>query len=171
MSKLESSLLMVLAIAIAIIFAQDCSARKLHSKLDSAKQRIEEILNAPADTVYKRDTITITKPVPVAARPSKEKVAIPDTLIIQDTLLQVYELPREELIYKGEDYRAVVSGVQPRLDSIAVFPKTIEINKIVREIERKKTRWGIGIQAGYGYNGREFSPYIGVGVQYSIFTK
>ena len=171
MSKLESSLLMVLAVAIAIIFAQDCSARKLHRKLDSAKQRIEEIMNAPADTVYKRDTITITKPVPVAARPSKEKVSIPDTLVIHDTLIHLYELPREELTYKGEDYRAVVSGVQPRLDSIQVYPKMTEITKIVKEQQIKKTRWGIGIQAGYGYNGREFSPYIGVGVQYSIFTK
>lgn len=32
----------------------------------------------------------------------------------------------------------------------------------------KSKRWGIGIQAGYGWNGSQWAPYFGVGIQYSI---
>ena len=34
----------------------------------------------------------------------------------------------------------------------------------------KTKRWGVSLQAGYGYNGREFKPYIGIGVSYNIFA-
>lgn len=161
---------MVLAIAIAIIFAQDSQRGRLHKKLDRAEWMYLNLLNAPADTIVKRDTVTITEFKEVVRYRTREVVSVPDTLVVYDTVLQVYQMPRESVTYKAEDFKAIISGVEPRLDSMAVYPKKVEITKIVREIERKKTRWGIGLQAGYGYNGRELHPYIGVGVSYNIFA-
>lgn len=73
--------------------------------------------------------------------------------------------------YKGENYEAWVSGYHPALDSILVFPETRYITKEVK-VQRKPTRWGIGIQAGYGISlpdGRpQAAPYIGIGISYNL---
>ena len=85
-------------------------------------------------------------------------------------MTSVIQLPREYLVYKDTSYRAVVSGVQPRLDSIEVYQKNLT-NTVTKYVEvKKKTRWGVGVQAGYGYNGSKWSPYLGAGVQYNILS-
>lgn len=96
-------------------------------------------------------------------------VAVRDTTVIHDTTYIVMD--REQKYYKANDYEAWVSGYRPRLDSIWVFPETRYITKEVK-VQRKPTRWGIGIQAGYGVGissgqVRAF-PYIGVGISYNI---
>lgn len=156
--------------------------RRLEKELDAYK-------NAPADTSSSKkiDTVYIDNPQLIAKYESdKEKVAIEvrrlkkqlaaalnvpaDTLEIHDTTTQLVYLPREYMVYKDTNYRAVVSGVQPRLDSIEVYRTTIT-NTITKYVEvKKKTKWGIGVQAGYGYNGKKFSPYAGVGVQYNLIS-
>lgn len=75
------------------------------------------------------------------------------------------ELPIVQNVYEHEDYTAWVSGVYPRLDSIAVYPK-----REVVTIKQPPNRWHIGITAGYGYAAKGFQPYIGVGITYSIFS-
>lgn len=80
------------------------------------------------DTVFLVDTHIIEKPV-LVERTNKETllVEVHDTTRINDTLY--IGLPMESKTYKGEDYLAVVSGYEPSLDRIEVYPKT----KIVRE--------------------------------------
>lgn len=140
--------------------------RGLEKELDAYK-------NAPADTVtiVKIDTLLIAEPkVEYRYIKEKEVVTITDSLFVTDTVTKIIELPREYAVYKDTTYRAVVSGVQPRLDTISVYPKTIT-NNITKYVEvKKKTRWGLGVQAGYGYNGSKWSPYVGAGVQYNILS-
>ena len=78
------------------------------------------------------------------------------------------ELPREYLVYKDTSYRAVVSGVQPRLDSIEVYSKTITetITKTIQVPDKK--RWGFGVNVSAGYDGKKVRPFVGVGVQYNV---
>ena len=67
---------------------------------------------------------------------------------------------------------AVVSGyLDPRLDKLQIFPKTIYqtvTNDIYYPVtvKQKKKRWGLGLQAGYGYPG---GLYVGGGVSYNLF--
>lgn len=78
----------------------------------------------------------------------------------------------------GDDstYTAYVSGIKyqnwPKLDSIRVRNRVI-VHDVVRTIteKQKRSRLGIGIQAGYGYglNSRMFEPYLGFGVSYTIY--
>ncbi len=87
-----------------------------------------------------------------------------DTMRIGDTV--VY---REQAYYEDSLYRAWVSGYRPRLDSLMVFPKTVYqtvTNDIYHTITPKKKRWGLGLQAGYGYPG---GFYFGGGINYNIF--
>lgn len=122
------------------------------------------------DTLTVRDTITEKHPIYLKqTKTDTMLVAVRDTTVIHDTTYIVMD--REQKYYKGNDYEAWVSGYRPRLDSIWVFPETRYITKEVK-VQRKPTRWGIGIQAGYGIgvNSGQVTafPYIGVGISYNI---
>lgn len=121
------------------------------------------------NTVVKIDTVFINMPEPYyITRTTTDtiKVAVTEYREVRDT---VY-LPREEVVYKDSTFAAQVSGVQPRLDWIEIYPKTVTVQTI--SVASRK-RWGIGVQAGVGasVHGGQFylSPYIGVGVSYDLF--
>ena len=81
-------------------------------------------------------------------------------------------LPITQRIYKDSNYTAWVSGYQPKLDSIHTYNKMVYTTRTIeRTVTKPTNRWGIGINAGYGYgiNSKLFEPYIGVGVTYVIF--
>ena len=68
-------------------------------------------------------------------------------------------------------YLIDMEGYNVKARSIEVYPRTVTQTVIERiEVPRKPKRWGIGPQIGFGYNGREWMPYVGVGVQYQIFS-
>ena len=156
----------VLLLFLVILLVAFGRIRRLEKELDKYR-------NAPADTVtvIKHDTIKIDSPVPVYKYiKEKEYIKITDSLLVHDTVTHFVELPREYLVYKDTSYRAVVSGVQPRLDSIEIY-QTSTTSTITKFVEvKKKTRWGIGVQAGYGWNGNKCAPYLGAGVQYNIVS-
>jgi hypothetical protein len=112
-------------------------------------------------TVVKTDTLLISAPIAVFWR-----IQPADTIRIGDTLLY-----RKQAVYEDSLYRAVVSGyVDPRLDSMTVYPKTVYqtvTNDIYHTIKPKKKRWGLGLQAGYGY---PHGWYVGIGGSWNIFT-
>ena len=88
-----------------------------------------------------------------------------DTIHIGDTVVM-----REQAYYEDSLYRAWVSGYRPKLDSIEVYPKTIYqtvTNDIYHAVKPKMKRWGLGLQAGYGYPG---GLYVGVGISYNLFV-
>ena len=159
-------MLALIAVFLFILGVAFFRIRGLEKELDKYK-------NAPADTVtiVKIDTMLIAEPQVVYKYiKEKEYVTITDSLLIYDTVTKIIELPREYLVYKDSTYRAVVSGVQPRLDTMEVYPKTITNTVTKYVMKTKKTRWGLGVQAGYGYNGSKWSPYLGAGVQYNILS-
>lgn len=140
-------------------------------KMGRLQRELDAYKNAPADTVtvIRHDTIKVDSPIPVYKYIKQtEYVAIKDTLLQKDTVKELVYLPREYMVYKDTSYRAVVSGVEPRLDSIEIYRPTIT-NTITKYVT-KKTRWGVGPQVGVGYDGKKAVPYIGVGVQYNLIS-
>lgn len=106
------------------------------------------------DTLIVRDTIREGFPVYVDRVVTRtELVQVTDTLYRHDTLFVALEIERRT--YEGEDYRAVVSGWQPSLDEIAVYPKTTYITKEV-QVPGPPARWSFGVTAGPGilYDGK-----------------
>ncbi len=119
------------------------------------------------DTIIKRDTVTLVPDTVYRTIELGErivKVAVHDTLHRTDTV--TVSLPFVQKQYKDSSYSAWVSGYEPSLDSIKIFPKTI----IVREskVERKKDRrWGVYGGVGIGVSDR-VTPYVGIGIGYRI---
>ena len=130
-----------------------------------------------SDTVTVVDTIPYRYPVPRDSAVVRyetvrlmvadtARITITDTVRVADSVEVV--VPITQRVYGDSLYRAYVSGYRPRLDSIFVYPRTSYITTTVKE---KPKRWGIGLQAGYGYSpGRGMSPYLGIGVSYNFIT-
>ena len=79
-------------------------------------------------------------------------------------------IPITQKVYEDSSYTAYVSGYNPLLDSL-IFRMPKEIITI-REYQKPK-RWGVGLQVGYGMNVKgtpQFTPYIGIGVSYNLFS-
>ena len=79
-------------------------------------------------------------------------------------------LPIEQKTYETEDYRAVVEGWNPNLIDMEVYRKWQYITNTETRLVKTKPRFGVGVQVGGGFNGQRATPYIGVGVQYNLFT-
>ena len=123
------------------------------------------------DTVVVRDTLAVPVPTPerveVIRRDTCWLVRC-DTVRTADTLRVPVVVPIERRIYVTADYRAEVEGYRPRLVSMELYRQT---QVVTNTVSAKPKRWGVGIQAGYGFTPRtgRFEPYIGLGIQYSIW--
>lgn len=119
------------------------------------------------DTLFIRDTIKVTEPISVTKR-VLDSIPYPvtDTLRLRDTLYVFLE--REQI--RWEDSLSVVyaSGINPQVDSVIHHTKNMIITKENPVI--KKTRWGLGVQAGVGAGKGGLSPYVGIGVSYNLLS-
>ena len=140
-------------------------------------ERVKE--RVKTEVVTKYDTIKDVAPEPVhdttvkwqEARVPKEHLRDLTKMTKGSDSVDV-TLPITQRMYRDSNYTAWVSGYQPRLDSIHTYNKMVYTTRTIeRTITKPPRKWGIGINAGYGYgiNSKLFEPYIGVGVTYVIF--
>lgn len=127
--------------------------------------RIVEINNVETirqDTLIVRDTLKFYKPKPIYV---KSEI---DTLYINDTTF--IELPKETKVYRDSTYEARISGFQPNLDYINVFPKTTYITTEKVSYIEKKRHFHHGIQVGVGYGLITNKPdvFVGYGFTYNF---
>lgn len=112
----------------------------------------------------KVDTLYMLRPIPYVV-----SVDNTDTIYVSDSC---YHL-REYKEYQDSNFYAKVSGAQPRLDEIRVYPRTERITEYVYRDIVKKDKWGrfaIGLSAGYGISDKGVVPYIGVSFNYNLFN-
>ena len=122
------------------------------------------------------DTLVLTDTI-IKFQPKPYKVTIIDTIYLpqqpqkpqKPQQPQIDTLIRQEVIYKDSTYMAVVGGIEPYLKSIEIYPKTIYVNNNTTTTIKVRSRFGLGVQAGYGYGRNGLQPYVGVGVQYNFF--
>lgn len=138
-----------------------CFTSFLFGKTFKKKEIIHDI---EIDTVI--DTIIQPIPVPQYIVDVGE-VEIPfpmDAIVKKDTIKDtVYiNIPIQRKTYQTDDYRAVISGYRPNLDTMTIYHK----REIIYE---KSRRWGLGITAGYGLSKDGFSPCLSMGVFYRIW--
>lgn len=119
------------------------------------------------DTIFKRDTIIFTQPEIICIG-SKTKIDTVELKLAGDTIYKQVEIPIETKEYKDSLYYCRISGFQPILEHLEVYPVQTTIEKKITQYRAKK--WGYGIQAGFGYGIINKKPdlYIGVGINYNI---
>ena len=120
--------------------------------------------------VVKRDTLRLNSPILREIHKVTHdtiKIVMNDTIVRRDTIY----LEREQRVYEDKEYKAFVSGFQPRLDSIYVYPKTIYETKVSTRKEWR--RFTYGVQAGMGVvmpfnSSPSFGGYLGLGIGYNF---
>ena len=93
------------------------------------------------------------------------KIVLNDTIVRRDTIY----LEREQRVYEDEEYKAFVSGFQPRLDSIYVYPKTIYETRFATQNEWRRITFGLQVGVGgviplFSSSDPSLGAYIGVGI-------
>ena len=137
--------------------------------------RIEPETRIIRDTVSRTsyDTVVFERPVYRVSYVT-DTVATYFTTIEHDTVL--VDVPIERKVYHEDSlYHAVVSGprcgnYEPSLDSLVVWPTITTVTIRDTKTEYRNSKISFGIQAGYGAFGKDFSPYIGVGISYNLFS-
>lgn len=142
-----------------------------HKLIKQTKTEIVEI----HDTLVKThtDSFFIQSPIVYKVKKIRADTAQVWSPQIHDTVY--VELPYIQKEYRDSTYEAYVSGYKDvNLDSIRVFQhnKIIEINNQITQYKYKNKHWHIGPSVGVGYDftNNRVAPYLGVSVQYSIFS-
>lgn len=140
---------------------------------ERGKQAVLEGYTNQVDTLIVKDTILVESPKIVEKRVLVKdtiKISIIDTLVKKDTLLlkDTLFLPKEQVVYEDSTYRAVISGISPKLDSMYIYPKTIIIHT-----KEKPKKFSYGVQVGYGLllprtGGIKDGVYLGLGLEYKF---
>lgn len=114
------------------------------------------------DTLVRHDTIRIESPVEIRRIKTTDTLILPitDTLRVRDTVYLV--LNREIKEYRDSLYYARVSGYQPNLDFIEVYPKTTTISKM-ETIIRDHSPWHYSLDFTFDYR-RMGATYIEPGI-------
>lgn len=122
-------------------------------------------INTQTDTLYIRDTITAYKPLYLTRYVDREiLVPVMDTIRERDTLFVM--LQGERIVWEDSLARVYASGYKVRVDSVQHFTE----QKIITQYVPKPSRWSLGVSAGVGASSAGLSPFVGVGVTYSIFS-
>lgn len=98
------------------------------------------------DTTVVVDTHIVEKPVPVKVVVTDTMYAeVRDTIRMNDTLY--VSLPLEKKVYRRDEFYAVVSGYNPSLIHMEVYPKTVYVKE--REVVRQRNYLSAGVEAVY----------------------
>lgn len=157
MKKILGVLLCISMILNIFLYLEHCS---IESKkvCDTTKVTIVDSVKksfpVPVDSFVVR---YITKSLPIARDSATTKHLVSDSVKVQ--------IPISQKVYEDTLYRAYVSGYEPNLDSITIKQRTTYITHTIRD---KESRFGIGLQAGYGLTPKGMMPYFGVGLSYRL---
>ena len=125
-----------------------------------------------ADTIIKRDTIRVPSPVEIRYEKLPEPLILPkvDTLRLRDTVYLVVNKEIKE--YRDSLFYARVSGYQPSLDYIEVYPKTTTISKTETIITKPSPwRYSLGLKLNYGMLEHSYvAPAVGAELGYNRFS-
>lgn len=141
------------------------------------------VVRIERDTVTVIDTLRQDRPIPRIEYRTKSdtirvridaqdggRVVEPTDTVPLDTPTIDVELPITSKVYQGPNYRAVVSGFRPSLDSIEVYQRDRIVRETVTRVERP--RWVLSIGGGVGYTTeRKVVPHVGATLGWAIWSK
>ena len=113
-----------------------------------------EVVKTVTKVEERVDTLVIEKPAETRYETLRETILVElrDTVTLRDTLF--VRLPIEKRTYKRDEFYAEVTGVEPRLTYIEVYPKTQRVTVTERVMPKNELSLGIDV----GYAGRFYTP-------------
>ena len=109
------------------------------------------------DTLVRHDTIRVDSPVEIRRIKTTDTLILPitDTLRVRDTVYVV--LNRQIKEYRDSLFYARVSGYDPSLDFIEVYPRTVVISKTETTTQQPSPwRYEVTVGLSYGWMGMDY---------------
>ncbi len=117
--------------------------------------------------VRERDTIVERAPAVIVERPVGPEIEVTGCRVDSGDTVRVSVEPVQREYGDGH-YRAWVSGIEPRLDSIAIFNEEVAVE--MPTVERRESRWGLTVGAGVALTpGGRVGPALTLGVSYRLW--
>lgn len=155
-------LICLLGICIGLLIGQKTSGRGEKETIPQEPMVITDTI-----TTVEIDTVVVVKPIV-----QRVEVLKNDTIFVRDTIF--IELPIERKIYQDSTYKASVTGYRAELEEIEVYPQTVTNTVVQSETIYKyiPKKWGFGLSVGYGVTTADWklSPYVGISVNYNLFS-
>ncbi len=136
---------------------------------------VREVVKSDTVTLVRVDTVIVKKPIPVRVvekEPVYIRMPVPGDTIFKPGDTVFVPVPIAQYQFRDSLYTLDITGYAVSVDRLEVYPRTTyrTIHTTTERTIKDKKRWGLGIQAGYGYSvsARRFAPYVGIGVQYSV---
>lgn len=168
MSQLQKFVLAFIVVVCAALACGFCFKIGKHEGYRNGYKDGQGVVANKTDTIWKTDTHYVDKPVEVIRYKDKlVYVPVTDSVIIHQHDTTYIALQFETVEYADSTYNAVVSGYQPKLESISVYPKTAYITNTI--VERR--HWGASITAGPAivYNGKWYAGLgVAIGLSYNF---
>ena len=124
------------------------------------------------DTLVRHDTIRIESPVEIRRIKTTDTLILPitDTLRVRDTVYLV--LNRQIKEYRDSLFYARVSGYDPTLDFIEVYPRTMVISKTETTTQNPSPwRYRVTVGLDYGIMWEKYiTPNVGAEIGYKKLT-
>ncbi len=124
------------------------------------------------DTLVRHDTIRIESPPEIRRIKTTDTLILPitDTLRVRDTIYLV--LNRQIKEYRDSLFYARVSGYDPTLDFIEVYPRTMVISKTETTTQNPSPwRYGVTVGLDYGMMWEKYiTPNVGAEIGYKKLT-
>ncbi len=121
------------------------------------------------------DTVYIASPA-FSERPSARTLTLPVQSAITHCDTDSVTLRTITRIYSDTNYRAVISGVYPSLDTLTLYHPTCTVTRTLTRLipasgasVRPSSRWGLGITAGVTATARGLSPGVTLGLTYRLW--
>lgn len=114
---------------------------------------------------------TITPPKPKEGQDDPAEVQ-DDAPAIKDDAPTITEdgevaIPIERLTFETKDYKAIIEGWRPNLISMELYPETTTITKTVKT----RPRFSLTLGTGFGYDGKNFVPTVGLNFGFVLWSK
>lgn len=163
---------LLIGFGIAIFFVIACILFYHFGRNSKIDNNIVQIIR-DTTIITKVDTLIIEKPVEkIRYKDKLVYVPVIDTLFVHGNDTTYIAMQSEKVVYEEEEYKAIISGVQPKLEEMTVYPKTIYQTVTEKQIVQKK--WNFNITAGpaiiYDFGDRQIKGGIGIvaGIGYSF---
>lgn len=132
------------------------------------------VINIPIikkDSIVYRDRIKDTiiyRENPFNKELEEEYIKLKNDFDRYEMFLEAIEIKAYNKHFENELFKASVTGrVQGEVISMGL-DYTIKPRNVYKDIEVKNYRWGIGVQTGVTYINQSITPYVGIGLTYSV---
>lgn len=148
----------------------------LHLRQSTALTECDTVTQVRIDTVFRHDTLIVT--IPAYSETSAPRAVTMSRNVITHCDSDSVTLRAVTRVYSDSIFHAVISGIDPHLDSLAIIRPIPTVNRSVTTHipirDRAVTvsthsRWGLGLTAGVTATTHGLTPGLTLGLTYRLW--